>query len=179
VVDCIRLRGTNVSANFDTQPVVGGTTLIIPAIQSPNFLAGSAGWEVNASGTAQFNQIIFGGNNPTPENPEGIALQIDSTGEIVAFNDYGCQVLDIAPSQGSFIIYFDYGTAEQGLPIFTVSPATFTDFFGNKIPAGVSIGYTGVVPPTPPSGQMNLYIDGSGNLLGVTQDGNTRTIAAV
>lgn len=40
-------------------PVVGGTVLRIPAIQSGNYVAGSAGWSINADGTAQFADATF------------------------------------------------------------------------------------------------------------------------
>lgn len=42
-------------------PLVGGTTLIRPAIQSPNFVAGSAGWKIAKDGTAEFNNATFRG----------------------------------------------------------------------------------------------------------------------
>jgi hypothetical protein len=42
--------------------IVGGTALIIPAINSPNFLTGVTGWSINANGTAEFNNGIFRGN---------------------------------------------------------------------------------------------------------------------
>jgi hypothetical protein len=40
-------------------PVVGGVILRRPAIQSPNYVAGSAGWAVNADGTAQFSDLVI------------------------------------------------------------------------------------------------------------------------
>lgn len=40
-------------------PIVGGTVLRIPAIQSPNFVSGVSGWTINADGTAQFNQLTL------------------------------------------------------------------------------------------------------------------------
>ena len=40
-------------------PVVGGTVLRRAAIQSPNFVSGSAGWTVNADGTAQFSDLVI------------------------------------------------------------------------------------------------------------------------
>jgi hypothetical protein len=40
-------------------PVVGGVILRRPAIQSPNYTAGSAGWAVNADGTAQFAELTI------------------------------------------------------------------------------------------------------------------------
>ncbi|MCA1839939.1 MAG: H-type lectin domain-containing protein [Actinobacteria bacterium] len=45
-----------------SNPIVGGTTLIRPAIQSPNFTAGSAGWSINKDGSAEFNDITVRGS---------------------------------------------------------------------------------------------------------------------
>jgi hypothetical protein len=54
-------------------PVVGGVILRRPAIQSPDYVAGSAGWAINADGTAQFNSVTFYG-------PSGLAVQISANG---------------------------------------------------------------------------------------------------
>lgn len=42
-------------------PIVGGTTLRIPAIQSPDYVAGTSGWTVNIDGTAEFNNVTVRG----------------------------------------------------------------------------------------------------------------------
>lgn len=42
--------------------VVGGLTLVRPAIRSPNYVAGSTGWTINADGTAEFSNGTFRGN---------------------------------------------------------------------------------------------------------------------
>lgn len=42
-------------------PVTAGTALVIPAINSPNYQAGAAGWTINADGTAEFNGATFRG----------------------------------------------------------------------------------------------------------------------
>ena len=44
-----------------TNPVVGGTTLIRPAIQSPNYVAGTSGWSINQDGSAEFNGVTIRG----------------------------------------------------------------------------------------------------------------------
>lgn len=41
--------------------VVGGITLVRPAIRSPNYVTGSTGWTINADGTAEFNSITARG----------------------------------------------------------------------------------------------------------------------
>lgn len=40
-------------------PIVGGTSLRIPAIQSPNFQPGVAGWQISADGDAEFNELTI------------------------------------------------------------------------------------------------------------------------
>ena len=42
-------------------PVVGSTVLRRPAIQSPNYSAGSAGWTINSYGSAEFNNLTIRG----------------------------------------------------------------------------------------------------------------------
>jgi hypothetical protein len=45
-------------------PIVGGTVLRRPAIQSPNFVSGVSGWTINADGSAEFTNLkIDGGSN--------------------------------------------------------------------------------------------------------------------
>lgn len=41
--------------------VVGGVTLVRPAIQSPNFVTGSAGWKIAVDGSAEFNNVTIRG----------------------------------------------------------------------------------------------------------------------
>lgn len=41
--------------------VVGGITLVRPAIQSPNYIAGTSGWTINIDGSAEFNNITTRG----------------------------------------------------------------------------------------------------------------------
>jgi hypothetical protein len=60
-------------------PVVGGVILRRPAIQSPNYTAGSAGWAVNADGTAQFAQL-------TIYDPTGTGFFIEMQGTLLEFN---------------------------------------------------------------------------------------------
>lgn len=56
-------------------PVVGGTTLIRPAIQSPNYIAGSAGWKIAKDGTAEFSNIVIRGGTTT----QGLFLMYNGT----------------------------------------------------------------------------------------------------
>lgn len=40
-------------------PILGGTTLLRAAIQSPNYAKGSAGWIISQSGSAEFNNLTL------------------------------------------------------------------------------------------------------------------------
>lgn len=42
-------------------PVVGGTTLVRAAINSPDYVAGQTGWSVKADGSAEFNDVTLRG----------------------------------------------------------------------------------------------------------------------
>lgn len=42
-------------------PIVGGTALRIPAIQSPNFATGVDGWIIRIDGSAEFNNLVLRG----------------------------------------------------------------------------------------------------------------------
>src|ERR1043165_9592715 len=54
-------RGGAVMGLNAGNPVVGGTALRIPAIQSPNFVSGSNGWIIRIDGSAEFNNLTFRG----------------------------------------------------------------------------------------------------------------------
>lgn len=43
-------------------PPIAGVTLVRPAIQSPNYVLGSAGWSINRDGSVEFNQGTFRGS---------------------------------------------------------------------------------------------------------------------
>ena len=86
-------------------PVVGSTVLRRPAIQSPDYVTGAAGWSINASGSAEFNNVTIRG---TLEGPDYI---INSAG-----------------------IYFYSGTPAAGNLILASVSAIGTDPFGNSIP---------------------------------------------
>lgn len=42
-------------------PIAGGLDLIREALQSPNYVPGSAGWSINQDGFAEFNGVVFRG----------------------------------------------------------------------------------------------------------------------
>lgn len=94
-------------------PVVGGTVLRRPAVQSPNFVTGISGWTINADGSAEFNN-----------------LQIRGT-----FNGN-----DFILSSTGFFLYS--GTPAAGNLIYSVTPAaTAADPEGNVIPNDGATSY--------------------------------------
>lgn len=94
-------------------PVVGGTTLRIPAIQSPNFsLANQTGWAIFADGSAYF-------------------FNVTAAGTITG----GTLVVD-GPSGGVFIYT---GTPGPNNLIGSWTGQAGTDAFGNTYPAGLSV----------------------------------------
>lgn len=92
-------------------PIVGGTSLRIPAIQSPNYVHGSTGWAIFADGTAEFAGLVVNG------------------GTIVLAGSDGTQVALLVSG----------GTAQQQItpptePGITWVPATLAGFFGAPYP---------------------------------------------
>jgi len=68
-------------------PVVGGQILRVPSVQSPGYVAGASGWQINADGTAQFNELdlIIAGTNSALQVLDGsgnVLAVIDSMGNI-------------------------------------------------------------------------------------------------
>jgi len=53
----------------------GGSTLLRPAIQSPNYLTGSTGWAIKRDGSAEFNNVVIRGGTVV----SGLALYYDGT----------------------------------------------------------------------------------------------------
>lgn len=65
--------------------VVGGVTLIRPAIQSPNFVTGTTGWTINADGTAEFSDLTIrssDGSNSTITIANG-EIEIENGASVV------------------------------------------------------------------------------------------------
>lgn len=89
-------------------PVVGGTALRIPAIQSPNYDPGVQGWIIKIDGSAEFNDLVVRGTF------QGQDFVINSEG-----------------------IFLYSGTPAAGNLIGSWAPAAGTDTFGNKYEQGL------------------------------------------
>src|SRR6266496_554542 len=101
---------------------VGGITLVRPAIQSPNYVPGVAGWHVDRDGSAEFNSLTSRGIivvGPTAgeidilnaasqliikESPTGIDIFNVSGQKILSINQAG--ITAYHPSTGAPRIQF-------------------------------------------------------------------------
>lgn len=89
-------------------PIVGGTALRIPAIQSPNYDPGVAGWIISIDGSAEFNNLTVRGT-------------FQGTDFII--NSSGIFLYSAAPAAGNLIGSW--------------APLAGTDAFGNKYDKGL------------------------------------------
>src|ERR1700761_27153 len=100
-----------------SNPVVGGTTLIRPAIHSPDYAAGVSGWTINADGTAEFNNVT-------------------TRGPVVVNGDDQSSIRIQAPS-GQPQVFFE---AAQTVPGSNIVPGGMSVFTSPGIPeVGMSI----------------------------------------
>ena len=72
-------------------PIVGGTVLRIPAIESPGFVSGSTGWIIKSDGSAEFNNVVIRGSTTT----QGVILLYNGTPAA------GNLIVSIAPAAGT------------------------------------------------------------------------------
>lgn len=110
-------------------PPISGSYLVRPAIQSPNYVAGSAGWTVNRDGSAEFNVGVFRGSlnsgNPSGQHlilnngatgdavdvydsSDRLVASIDATGTLLTINQ---PAQDTLLMQGDAIAFYNQGSA--------------------------------------------------------------------
>lgn len=65
-----------------SNPVAGGLYLIRPALRSPNYSPGTAGWTINVDGSAEFASLIARGEVDTGTAPSGTGVQLTTGGEV-------------------------------------------------------------------------------------------------
>lgn len=88
--------------------VVGGTTLVRPAIKSPDYAAGVSGWSINRDGSAEFNNLTIRGT-------------FNGTNFII--NEDGIFLYDGTPANGNLVV--------------SITNTDGTDAFGNDYLNGV------------------------------------------
>lgn len=96
-----------------SNPIVGGTILIRPAIQSPDYDAGVAGWSINKDGSAEFNDVTIRGSvgiggeafyySPTPGLGNLVASVSASNGVDPFGNPYLGGVVAYEPSTSAHV----------------------------------------------------------------------------
>jgi hypothetical protein len=94
--------------------VVGGVTLVRPAIQSPNYATGTAGWTINADGTAEFSSVTlnFGDVSGSVTIADGRIQVFDNTDTLMAEitprdgfeNDGGVLVYETNPANKLYTV---------------------------------------------------------------------------
>jgi hypothetical protein len=120
----------------------GGSTLLRPAIQSPNFVHGVSGWSINRAGNAEFNDLTIRGTY---------------MGQNYLISEDG--------------LFFYSGTPAAGNMTGSWAPAAGTDPYGNAYPAGLEIYSTlgsillsavdGILQSVGSSGRQVTVADGS------------------
>lgn len=95
-----------------SNPVTGGQgALIRPAIKSPNFVAGSAGWSIDRDGGAEFNDIVIRGATSIGGTSTGTTVETQSTGNRVVIQD----TIRGGQSVGEILFYDEVSTDIPGL----------------------------------------------------------------
>lgn len=122
-------------------PVVGGTTLIRPAIRSPNFVTGLTGWSVNVDGSAEFNNVTIrgaltiGGTNLYYSGTPAANNLVESVGATAFTDPFGNSVLAgevtyhftaFGPSGSRAIAVNDAGITWYAAPSGSLGPWTAT-----------------------------------------------------
>jgi hypothetical protein len=92
-------------------PVTAGTGLVIPAINSPNYVLAVSGWAIRIDGTAQFTGLVLIGGTFT-----GLRFIINTSGA-----------------------FFYSGTPATGNLSISIASAAGTDGFTNPYQAGVTV----------------------------------------
>lgn len=93
----------------------GGGNLVIPSVQSPNFVHGSSGWQIAKTGSVEFNNGTFRGT-VTASTFQGTDFVINADGA-----------------------FFYSGTPAAGNLIASIASANGTDAFGNAYRQGVTV----------------------------------------
>lgn len=166
-------------------PTVGGTTLRLPAIQSPNYVPGTSGWIIRQDGTAEFAGLII----------DGGTVVIGSAGSVFLYSGVpaaGNLVISLASVAGTDAFGNSYPTgfnvqgtngtkitawlqAVTGSAILLFTPQDNTMAAGNI--TGTSsggVGTLGLFPPHP----TGLSSSGSIQLTGGTSGHGTISLTA-
>ncbi len=128
-------------------PIVGGTVLRIPAIQSPNFVTGVSGWSINADGTAEFNGLVIHGSIVIGSGTNNVIIFDFVRRAMFVYDNNGHLTESIAPMSGTDSFGNDYKSG-------------FTSYFGTNILQSAQLD----------SGIMRLTNGSAANIGGTVQE---------
>jgi hypothetical protein len=113
-----------------SNPILGGTALVRPAINSPDYVAGTSGWTINQDGSAEFNDVTVRGElDVVDANPTQEVIVARLTGDI------GPRIEILADgsirwANGTAVVaarfYYASGTGLTVSPLHADNPATHT-----------------------------------------------------
>ena len=119
------------------QAITGGTVLRAPAIQSPDYVAGTAGWIIRQDGTAEFNSGTFRGS---------IAVGSDPGQHFVVNNSATGDVIDVYNSSNQLVFSIDAsGNSTSFAPGSLGDP--YTRFHNGRQEFNNASGFTTNDPP--------------------------------
>lgn len=120
----------------------GGIVLIRPALQSPDYVAGTSGWCIRIDGSAEFNDVVIRSTLESANYVPGASgwhLGQDGHAE---FNDV---TIRGGTTLGGEAFYYN-GTPGPGTLVLSVAAAAGTDPYGNAYPDGLTVfGSTGTI----------------------------------
>lgn len=153
--------------------LAGGIVLIRPALQSPEFQAGTSGWHIDIDGSAEFNDVVIrstlesdnyvpgtsgwhlGQDGHAEFNDVTIRSTLQSTNyaagsagwqlDQAGHAEFNDVTIRGGQSLGGEAFYYD-GTPGPGTLVLSIAAAAGTDPYGNAYPDGLAVyGPTGTV----------------------------------
>lgn len=106
--------------------LAGGTVLIRPALQSPDFVTGVSGWSINVDGSAEFNNVVIRGSDTEP----AIVVGPDNGPQVIIYNTGVNGVVELptndpneqTPARLASVVY-NQGAATERLAVELQGPA--------------------------------------------------------
>jgi len=150
-----------------SDPVVGGTKLIRPAIQSPNYVATTTGWTINQDGSAEFNNITVRGTVVLGTGTTNVIILDNSRNALFVYDALGHLVFSIAPSSGTDSLGNNYNSGASSYFTNNINQYTQMDSGVLRLKNGFS-GNTaataqGMAGAGPASNQPGLQLDSGRN----------------
>lgn len=143
----------------------GGSTLLRPAIQSPNYVTGSTGWTIKRDGSAEFNNVVIRGGTVV----SGRALYYNGTPAL------GNLILSIAAAAG----VDSFGNAYvKGLGVYNAAgTVTAQDAAGDTAILAGNVGGGGLLSTLPGLALQLTHNTGDPATIGALDDGTHTNLA--